>query len=67
MSEKSYYGFLMQFTNNTTPCRSHLVRIFGEELVDECVQKGYIRVCRTNAFGEPVYTITEKGRAERDG
>lgn len=36
MREK-YYGMLMQFTNGTTSCRSHLSRHYSTELIDEAI------------------------------
>lgn len=62
----NYYGFLMEFTKGTTPCREHLVRRYGESVVDGAISSGYIMECGTNSWGDIKYTITSKGKKERD-
>lgn len=61
-----FYAMLMQFSQGTTPSRSHLIRKYGEALVDEALSLGYIFELRKNAYGEPVYAITNEGKAVRD-
>lgn len=62
----TFYGLLLQCSNGTTPCRSHLVKMFGDELVDDAIEQGYIREIRKNSSGEPVYQITLLGKDARD-
>ena len=61
-----YYKILIEFSNGTTPCKPHLIRRYGEDLLKECLQKEYIIQIGTNSVGDPIYTITEKGRQKRD-
>ena len=61
-----FYAMLMQFSQGSTPSRSHLIRKYGEELVDEALSLGYIRERRKNAYGELVYEIKDEGKLIRD-
>ena len=61
-----WYKFLMEFSRGTTPRRSHLVRRYSEETFLEAIDNGYIVKCGETSEGEPMYTITQKGRSVRD-
>ena len=61
-----FYGLLMQFSNGTTPCRSHLEKRFDVELIDAAIDSGYIREIKRNSCDDPVYQITLLGREVRD-
>ena len=45
-----------------TASRPNLLRHFPAELIDECLDNGYLVEIRRNAFNEPVYAITNAGR-----
>lgn len=60
------HKLLMEFTHGTTPCRKHLVRRYGNELVDEALEKGYIVQIGVTDIGDPRYAITELGKKIRD-
>ena len=60
------YGFLMAFTHGTTPCHSHLSHKYGEELINETLENGYITPIGETPDGETKYIITETGIAFRD-
>lgn len=63
---KRFYEILMQFTNATMPCRKHLLRRYSADLIDEAIDLELIVQVRRNEFGDPVYTITDKGKKLRD-
>lgn len=56
----------MAFTHGTTPCHSHLSHKYGEELIKEALENGYIISVGETPDGETKYTITELGRNFRD-
>lgn len=71
---EKYYDILMQFTDGNKVSKLHLlntgnkshkkytdedIRILEEEL-------RFIRAVGVNAYGEPVYIITEAGKQYRD-
>ena len=49
-----------------TASRPNLLRHCPAELIDECLDNGYLVEIRRNAFNEPVYAITNAGREKRD-
>ena len=61
-----WYGFLVQFSQGTTPRRSFLVRRFSEEMVQEAIETGLIVEWGKTSDGEVMYAITAKGKDERD-
>lgn len=61
-----FYSMLMQFSQGTTPSRTHLKRKFGEALIDEALYLGYIIELRKNEFDDPIYAITASGIEKRD-
>jgi len=60
------YAFLCQFSNGTTPCRTHLVNKFSEEHLNYALEMEYIECCGHNSCGDEIYTITDKGKRARD-
>lgn len=46
--------------------RPNLLKQFSAELIDECLDTGYLIEIRRNAFNDPVYAITNAGREKRD-
>ena len=61
-----YYTMLMEFTQGTTPCWTHLTRRFSEKLVRSAIELGYIVQIGCNSNNDPIYAITEKGIKKRD-
>ena len=61
-----FYGLLTQFSKGTTPCRSHLEKIYGAELVDAAIDRGYIEEIKRNSCDDPVYRLTSLGKEVRD-
>ena len=53
-------------TGGNTASRPSLLKHFSGELIDECLDNGYLVESRRNAFNEPVYAITNAGREKRD-
>lgn len=53
-------------TGGNTASRPSLLKHFSGELIDECLDNGYLVEIRRNAFNEPVYAITNAGREKRD-
>lgn len=60
------YGFLMAFTHGTTPCHSYLYHKYGEELINEALESGYIIPIGETPDGETKYAITKSGKDFRD-
>lgn len=46
--------------------RPNLLRHFPAELIDECLDDGYLVEIRRNECNDPVYAITDAGREKRD-
>ena len=46
--------------------RSNLLKHFRAELIDECLDNGYLVEIRRNAYDDPVYSFTDAGREKRD-
>ena len=61
-----FYGFLMEFTNGTTPRKEHLVRRYSEEKIQESLEKGYIKEFAETSEGEIMYIITSFGKEIRN-
>ena len=51
---------------SNTASRPNLLKHFPAELIDECIDNGYLVEIRRNAFNEPVYAITHAGIEKRD-
>ena len=49
-----------------TASRPNLLKQFSAELIEECLDTGYLIEIRRNAFNDPVYAITNAGREKRD-
>ena len=49
-----------------TASRPNLLKQFSAELIDECLDTGYLIEIRRNAINDPVYAITNAGREKRD-
>lgn len=61
--EKSrFYKMLILFSRRSMHDRTRLLSQYPEELVDEAIQKGYIREVQKDAFGVPTYAITDSGK-----
>lgn len=58
------YAFLCQFSNGTTPCRTHLVNKFSEEHLNYALEMEYIECCGHNSCGDEIYTITAEGKKQ---
>ncbi|MCH5193590.1 MAG: hypothetical protein J1F11_06485 [Oscillospiraceae bacterium] len=61
-----WYGFLMEFTKGTTPCREHLVKRYSEEMLLEALKNKYIEECKNNKSNDIKYRITDLGKKVRD-
>jgi len=61
-----FYGFLMEFSQGTTPRKEHLERRYTPEKLIEAIEKGYIIECGRTSEGEPKYSITALGKEVRD-
>ena len=61
-----FYGFLMEFSRGTTPCREHLIKRYSSEMITEALEKGYIFECGKNEYNDIKYSITELGKKVRD-
>lgn len=46
--------------------RPNLLRRFSAELIDDCLDNGYLIEIRRNESNDPVYAITDAGREKRD-
>ncbi|MDE6111190.1 MAG: hypothetical protein K2F65_04650 [Eubacterium sp.] len=64
---ENLYGLLTQFSQGTTPSKTRLLRIYSSDLIDYAISKGYILQIGLNSYNEPIYSITLKGKALRDG
>ena len=60
------YQFLMEFTQGTHPCYSHLERRYGEEMIEYALEKNYIIKFSKTTDGEDKFAITEDGKKRRD-
>lgn len=63
---KDFYGFLIEFSQGTTPRKEHLVRRYSEDKLQEALEKGYIKEYGKTSDGEPMYAITDLGKEIRD-
>lgn len=63
---ENFYGFLMEFTNGTTPCREHLLRRYSSKTIQEAIEKGYIQEYGKTSDGDIKYIITTLGKEMRD-
>ncbi|MBQ3138642.1 MAG: hypothetical protein IJN11_10990 [Oscillospiraceae bacterium] len=61
-----FYGFLMEFSQGTTPRKEHLERRYSAEKVQEALDKGYIIEYGKTSEGETKYMITSLGKQIRD-
>lgn len=61
-----YYKILIEFSQGTTPCRSHLIRRHGIDLLTKCIQNNYIIKIGENSNGDAIYSITNIGKQKRD-
>lgn len=64
--EDYLYGLLSQFSNNSKSCKTHLEKKYSPDLLNFAIEKGYIVEIYKNKYGEPVYSITTKGKNYRD-
>lgn len=53
---------LILFSQGCTQDRTRLLNQYPEELVDEAIKKGYIREVQKDAFGVPIYAVTDSGK-----
>lgn len=64
---KRFYQILYWISaGGSTASRTNLLKHFSADLIDECLDNGYLVEIRRNAFNEPVYAITNAGREKRD-
>ena len=61
-SDPPMYRFLLEFSKGTKACRTCLINRYGEEKLNEALEKGYIVEIGKTDIGAPQYVITEKGR-----
>ena len=61
------YRFLMEFTQGTHPCYSHLERRYGAEMIEYALENNYIIRFGQTTDGEDKFAITELGKKRRDG
>ncbi len=61
-----YYKILIEFTHGTTPCYKHLVNRYGENIVNEIIERKYIVPSGKTDIGDLQYQITPLGRKIRD-
>lgn len=68
MDNVKYFQLLhMASAGGQSVCRQFLKRKgFLDELIDKCLEEGYIIEVGHNDSGDPLYRITDKGRAKRD-
>ena len=67
MTNNYYSILLMVSAGGGSASRSFLMsKNFSEELIDKCIENKDIFEVRKNDLGEPVYKITDLGRAKRD-
>lgn len=61
------YGFLSVFSNGTRATKQYLIKPPRSiELFNYSLEKGLIRICDYNTYGEELYTITDEGKRVRD-
>lgn len=61
-----FYKILMEFSGGTIPSNPHLIRRYGEDLLNECLLNHFIVSIGRNSVGEIIYAITAEGKAQRD-
>lgn len=68
MDDIKYFQILhMVSAGGQSVCHQFLKRKgFSEEEIDSCVERDYMIVVGHNELGDPLYRITDKGRAKRD-
>lgn len=55
------------FSNGTQATKQHLIKPPRSiELFNYSLEKGLIRICDYNTYGEELYTITDEGKRVRD-
>ena len=59
-----YFKILLECTDKVS--REHLVRKYGEALVDEVIKNGYIVEIGKTDIGDPQHIITTRGKEIRD-
>lgn len=68
MNDYKYFQILqMVSAGGQKVCRKFLIRKgFSEAAIDACLENGYIIQIGTNDLDDPLYIITDAGRAKRD-
>lgn len=63
-----FYGILAIASAGGNPVSRHFLlnKGYSEDLIDECLEKGYLIYLRNNDIGDAVYIITNRGREVRD-
>ena len=60
--EREKFTSLMMLFNSKEPVCETRLRKYKKEIIEEAIQKGYIRECGTNDVGKKLYKITIEGK-----
>ena len=68
MMNNTYHWILYMVSAGGQSVSRHflITKGFSEELIDDCIEKRYIIEVGENTLGEPLYIITDAGRAKRN-
>ena len=60
------YQFLCEFSNNTHPTESHLIKRYGKKALIEAIEEDWIFEYGKSEANDTLYAITQKGKDQRD-